>query len=190
MQVHFAMLLWTETSITDLSWRGNRSCKQRRNLCWNLKISTLAAGDSEHSLPAGCEILTSKGKRKNSDKTCLLFAGQGAQKLGWLVTCMQPIQLSRKPYTASQILGLWFTKIDWFWTKKSSIKTRHTWTGYLTTSVAIYRLLAVLNYTILWRLSLGEYLLIAAGALFLKKWLPWFKRALDRTAAPAGSGRW
>lgn len=127
-------------------------------------------------------------------KTALLFAGQGAQKLGMAYDLFQKYDCVKETFaTASQILGYDLRAlIDNDEAKLN--QTRYTQPAILTTSVAIYRLLEErgLSADMVAGLSLGEYsALVASGALSFEEALPLVAKRgqLMETAAPAGTGK-
>ncbi|MGT2743208.1 ACP S-malonyltransferase [Streptococcus plurextorum] len=127
-------------------------------------------------------------------KRAFLFAGQGAQKLAMASDLYRTYDIVKETFaTASQVLG--YDLRDLIDQDEEKLnQTRYTQPAILTTSVAIYRLLAENGITpdIVAGLSLGEYsALVASGALS-------FEDAVDlvakrgqfmETAAPAGIGK-
>ncbi|WEV60149.1 ACP S-malonyltransferase [Streptococcaceae bacterium ESL0729] len=127
-------------------------------------------------------------------KTGLLFAGQGAQKVGMARDLYDNFDLVRDTYAeASDILGYDLRDLIDEDPEKLG-DTTYTQPAILTTSVAILRLLKEkgLDYQMVAGLSLGEYsALVASGALDFKSALELVaKRGRFMTeAAPAGSGK-
>ncbi|MGT2682870.1 ACP S-malonyltransferase [Streptococcus porci] len=127
-------------------------------------------------------------------KKAFLFAGQGAQKLGMARDLYDAYPLVKETFDrASQLLGYDLRKlIDTDDVKLN--QTRYTQPAILTTSVAIYRLLADsgIQPDIVAGLSLGEYsALVASGALNFEDAVALVARRGEfmETAAPAGSGK-
>ncbi|MGT2667679.1 ACP S-malonyltransferase [Streptococcus rifensis] len=127
-------------------------------------------------------------------KTAFLFAGQGAQKFGMARDLYESYPIVKSTYDeASQILGYDLRElIDDHETKLN--QTRFTQPAILTTSVAIYRLLAEKGITpdLVAGLSLGEYsALVASGALAFSDAVALVAKRgeLMESAAPAGSGK-
>ena len=127
-------------------------------------------------------------------KKAFLFAGQGAQKLGMAKDLYDAYPLVKGTFDrASQLLGYDLRKlIDTDDVKLN--QTRYTQPAILTTSVAIYRLLADsgIQPDIVAGLSLGEYsALVASGALNFEDAVALVARRGEfmETAVPAGSGK-
>lgn len=127
-------------------------------------------------------------------KKAFLFAGQGAQKLGMARDLYDAYPLVKETFDrASQLLGYDLRELI----DNDDVKlnqTRYTQPAILTTSVAIYRLLADsgIQPDIVAGLSLGEYsALVASGALNFEDAVALVARRGEfmETAVPAGSGK-
>ena len=127
-------------------------------------------------------------------KTAFLFAGQGAQYLGMGSELYDQYELVRSTFDeASQVLGYDVRALIDQDEEKLN-QTRYTQPAILTTSVAIYRLLADkgIEPDMVAGLSLGEYsALVAAGALDFKTAVALVAKrgSFMEEAAPAGSGK-
>ena len=127
-------------------------------------------------------------------KRAFLFAGQGAQYLGMGRKLYDQYELVRSTFDeASQVLGYDVRALIDQDEEKLN-QTRYTQPAILTTSVAIYRLLADkgVEPDMVAGLSLGEYsALVAAGALDFKTAVALVAKrgSFMEEAAPAGSGK-
>lgn len=127
-------------------------------------------------------------------KTAFLFAGQGAQYLGMARDLYEQYDVVKATFDeASQVLGYDVRALIDQDEEKLN-QTRYTQPAILTTSFAIYRLLAEkgIQPDMVAGLSLGEYsALVAAGALDFKTAVALVAKrgTFMEEAAPAGSGK-
>lgn len=127
-------------------------------------------------------------------KTGVLFAGQGAQKLGMAKDLYDAFDIVRNTYAeASEILGYDLRALIDQDDEKLA-ETKYTQPAILTTSVAILRLLESKGFTydVVAGLSLGEYsALVASGSLSFADALRLVAKRGQymAEAAPTGSGK-
>ncbi|HFI0501349.1 TPA: ACP S-malonyltransferase [Streptococcus suis] len=127
-------------------------------------------------------------------KTAFLFAGQGSQTVGMARDLYEYSPIVRETFDqASQILG--YDIRDLIDNQEDKLhQTRYTQPAILTTSLAIYRLLAEkgIKPDMVAGLSLGEYsALVASGALAFEDAIALIAKRGEymETAAPAGTGK-
>ncbi|HEL1810783.1 TPA: ACP S-malonyltransferase [Streptococcus suis] len=127
-------------------------------------------------------------------KTAFLFAGQGSQTVGMARDLYDTYPIVKETYDqASQILG--YDVRDLIDHREDELnQTRYTQPAILTTSLAIYRLLAEkgIKPDMVAGLSLGEYAaLVASGALAFEDAISLIAKRGEfmETAAPAGTGK-
>ena len=127
-------------------------------------------------------------------KIAFLFAGQGSQTVGMARDLYENYPIVRETFDqASQILG--YDIRDLIDNQEDKLhQTRYTQPAILTTSLAIYRLLAEkgIKPDMVAGLSLGEYsALVASGALTFEDAIALIAKRGEymETAAPAGTGK-
>ncbi|HEM4261838.1 ACP S-malonyltransferase [Streptococcus suis] len=127
-------------------------------------------------------------------KTAFLFAGQGSQTVEMARDLYEYSPIVRETFDrASQILG--YDIRDLIDNQEAKLhQTRYTQPAILTTSLAIYRLLAEkgIKPDMVAGLSLGEYsALVASGALAFEDAIALIAKRGEymETAAPAGTGK-
>ncbi|HEM3599652.1 TPA: ACP S-malonyltransferase [Streptococcus suis] len=127
-------------------------------------------------------------------KTAFLFAGQGSQTVGMARDLYEYYPIVRETFDrASQILG--YDIRDLIDNQEGKLhQTRYTQPAILTTSLAIYRLLAEkgIRPDMVAGLSLGEYsALVASGVLAFEDAIALIAKRGEymETAAPAGTGK-
>lgn len=127
-------------------------------------------------------------------KTAFLFAGQGSQTVGMARDLYEYSPIVRETFDqASQILG--YDIRDLIDNQEDKLhQTRYTQPAILTTSLAIYRLLAEkgIKPDMVAGLSLGEYsALVASGALAFEDAIALIAKRGEymETAAPVGTGK-
>jgi [acyl-carrier-protein] S-malonyltransferase len=126
--------------------------------------------------------------------TALLFPGQGSQRVGMGRDLAHAHEVARRTYEeADDVLGLSLSKLCFEGPEDELTLTKHTQPAILTTSIAVFRLLADkgLRFDFVAGHSLGEWTaLVAAGALQLRDAvrLTHLRGTYMQEAVPVGQG--
>ncbi|HLL23987.1 MAG TPA: ACP S-malonyltransferase [Kofleriaceae bacterium] len=127
-------------------------------------------------------------------KTALLFPGQGSQRVGMGRDLAQKFGIAKQTYEeADDVLGFALSKLCFEGPESELTLTKHTQPAILTTSIAVFRVLAAkgLTFDIVAGHSLGEWsALVAAGALELRDAvrLTHLRGTYMQEAVPVGQG--
>ena len=127
-------------------------------------------------------------------KTAILFPGQGSQRVGMGRDLAQKFKLARETYDeADEVLGFSLSKLCFDGPEDDLTLTKFTQPAILTTSIAVFRVLAAkgLSFDVVAGHSLGEWsALVAAGALALRDGvkLTHLRGQYMQEAVPVGQG--
>ena len=127
-------------------------------------------------------------------KTALLFPGQGSQRVGMGRDLALAFDVAKRTYDeADAALGFAISKLCWDGPEDDLTLTKHTQPAILTTSIAVFRVLADkgLTFDVVAGHSLGEWsALVAAGAMSLADAvkLTHLRGTYMQEAVPVGQG--
>lgn len=127
-------------------------------------------------------------------KTALLFPGQGSQRVGMGRDLALEYPTAKRTYEeADEVLGFALSKLCWEGPEDDLTLTKHTQPAILTTSVAVFRVLAErgLTFDVVAGHSLGEWsALVASDALALRDAvkLTHLRGTYMQDAVPVGQG--